>query len=268
MTITPMSYLNPRVIGRSKPGAAQPYFTTGQLETYLLEQFLDREWNHGMIHKPAGWVNTMSCGDWHGMPDGYAAVYASCIGQVLAERPGYQVTVYGGFQYHSAFSIYGRPRADRPYQMADPSNRQHVRGLRDLTVQPWADLGVTGWVFDMGSKDPDAIRKWKRVLRRIVPRVGLEAIPWDDSRNRVDWKPATRYGLEYHALTRFRDGKPFVESVPDGVTAYVWINHDPIPTVEELVALMQRGWTPMPNVKYDKLVKDALSSMDSPAVKR
>ncbi len=267
MTITPMSYLNPRVRGRTDPDSARQYFTSDQLETYLLGQMLDREWNHCMVHQPAGWVNTMAGGEWHGMPDGYAKVYANCIGRVLAERPGYEVTIYSGLQFYSAHSIYGRPRpaSGRGFigepGWADPKNPQHVRGIRDLTVQPWADLGVTGWVFDSGSKDPDAVRRWKRHLRRLVPRVGLEAIPWNDHRNRVDWNPAKRWGLEYYALTRFRSGKPFLETVPDGVTAYVWMTHPPIPSVDELVGMMRRGWTPMGLVGFDPLVHDAMAAM-------
>ena len=197
-------------------------------------------------------------------------VYAEVIGQVLAEKPGYQVSVYNGFQFYSAYTNVGRPRPPGEQfgyigepAWADADDRQTVRGIRDLTVRPWADIGVTGWVFDSGSHDPREIVRWRNKLRRVVPIVGLETIPWMRDHLRVDWWAATR-GVQYHGLTRAHNGEPFRQRVPPAARgmAFVWINHPPVPSAVELGKMIRLGWTPVLNRAWDDLMAETLVLLD------
>lgn len=256
-----MAYLNPRVEGR----APEPWWTPEVLEEYLLDGMLGREHTQCMIHMPHGWQGTMSNGTWQSLSDEYQAVYTQVLGRVKAARPGYQVMIYSGGQFYSAYTNHGRPRPDdgggfigEP-DWINVKNKQHVRGIRDLTIQPWVDRGIDGWIFDHGSSQPQQIVKWKRLLRNYVKRVGLEAIPWvgNNQAGFVDWS-AGNQGVEYYGLTRFRAGLPFLQTVPRRTKAWVWLNHQPIPTVEELTAMIRRGWNVVTNKLYDDLVNEAV----------
>ena len=269
--IEPVSYINPLVTGRTDPDSPNPPWDMEELYGYLYHGMMDRPWSRCLIHMPQGWVHTMAGGAWYGMSLETRDVYAEVIGKVLAERPEYRVSIYSGFQFYSAYSIVGRPRpADGQGFIGEPAwadtdDPQTVRGIRNLSVRPWADIGVTGWVFDSGSKDPREIVRWKMKLRGVVSDVGLEAIPWKGSTDKghIDWWAAIMRGVSYHGLTRYRNGRPYKERVPEAAAgkAFVWLNHDPIPDVAELVGMMSRGWTPVPNRKYDDLVVEALEKM-------
>ncbi len=267
MTISPAAYINPLVEGRTPPANPQTPWTAQALYDNLYDGMMNRLYDRCLIHKPAGWIHTMSGGDWLGMTDEVRAVYTEVIGRVLAEKPSYQVSVYGGFQFYTAHSIYGRPRDDNGRfiaepQWADADNPQHVRGIRELTVQPWADIGVTGWVFDSGSRDPREILRWRNRLRRVVDTVGLETIPWKGTHQdgSVDWWAASR-GIECHGNQRIREGRPYLEVVPDYARgkAFVWLVHmtDPEPTPQEVADMMHRGWTPVVLWRNDALMAEA-----------
>ena len=261
-----IAYCNPRVIGRATP----PYWTPEHLYVWLHDRMSLPQYDRALIHMPQGWVNTMAGGAWHGMSEEYQEVYAKVFGRILAERPGYEITLYTGGQFYTAFSIVGRPREDgnghQPF-IAEPdwinaSDPHDVRGIRDLTLQPWSDIGVSGVVFDSGSKFPMEVVRWLMLLEDQVDTVGLEAIPWIGSTayGRVDWE-ACRMGVEYHANQRYRNGRPFLEVVPTECVgrAFVWLVHDLDPTPEEVADMMRRGWTPVVLWSNDDLYESALA---------
>ena len=216
----------------------------------------------------------MSSAPWLGMAEDVQQVWTRVLGRVIAERPEHKWTLYSGWQMSSAYTIYGRPRPNdgRGFiaepDWADADNRQHVRMLRDLNIQEWADRGVTGFVFDSGSKNPAEIVRWKRKLRRVVDTIGLEAIPWDNNPGdawdvgSINWWACEQRGVHYHANQRYRNGAPFLEEVPPSCVgkAFVWLVHvmDPEPTPMEVADMMFRGWTPVVNGSKDQLMADAM----------
>lgn len=283
--IEAVNYVNMRNIGRVpriwEDGVDIAVYWTPQ-KTYdkLYERMSNPLYNRCLLHMPQGWIYTMSSGGWDGVdaydgpgrsdPEEFQKMYASLIGRILVERPGYKVTLYTGGQFYSAYSIYGRPRDGTPANRfiaepdwIDPDDPQTVRGIRDLTVQPWADIGVTGVVFDSGSKFPADIVKWKEILADQMKTVGLEAIPWIGSttHGRIDWT-ACEAGVEYHANQRYRRGRPFLETVPMECRgrAFVWLVHmlDPPPTARDVADMMHRGWTPIVLWRNDELYQAAL----------
>ncbi len=273
--IEPVAYINPRVIGR----ASEPYWTPEQLSERAYERAMHPQYTGGsMIHMPQGWIYTMSSAPWLGLAQGHGAAWTDVLGRVLAERPGHKWTLYSGWQMSSAYTIYGRPRPDGEQwgfigepDWADADNPQHVRMLRDLNIQEWADRGVTKFVFDSGSKDPREIVRWRRKLRRVVKTVGLEAIPWVGGQQEfahIDWQWCEQFGLEYHGNQRFRAGRPFLEDVPASCVgrAFVWLVHmmDPPPTPLEVAGMMQRGWTPVVSGSRDQLMADAMAIYTAP----
>lgn len=273
MTVRPLARI--AVPSRPFPDNPEPLRDDEFLYNFIWHQ-LSRWDGRAMFHMPQGWINTMAGGAWYGMPEYVRLVFADVIGRAKAEIPGSEIRVYSGFQFYSPYTIYGRPRGEgsglQPFvaepAWADADDPKTVRGIRDLSVQPWADIGVDGWIFDSGSKDPREIVRWKRQLRRQVSIVGLEAIPWvgDNEHGHVDWIWCERYGLEYHGLYRYRGGAPYREKVPDSCRdrAFFWIDrfHPPVPDVNELVDLMNRGWTPCPlGDDMDDLVTEALEQM-------
>ena len=94
--------------------------------------------------------------------------------------------------------------------------------------------------------------------------VGLEAIPWigTTASGHIDWY-ACKKGVEYHANQRYRQGRPFRETVPKKCRgkAFVWLVHmlDPPPTAEEVAGMMRRGWTPVVNGSQDQLYSEAVA---------
>ena len=261
-----IAYFNPRVIGRAAPA----FWEAQRLHDELSSLINHHQYMRMLLHMPQGWIHTMAGGAWHALPDGHAEVYTDVIGRVLAERPGYRVTLYTGGQFYTAHSIVGRPRpADGRGFIAEPRwmnfrDPHDVRGIRDLTLQPWADIGVTGVVFDGASRFPKEIIRWRRLLRRQMKTVGVEAIPWIGStaHGRINWY-ACRKGIEYHANQRYRNGRPFRETVPLKCRgrAFVWLVHmlDPPPTPQEVADMMRRGWTPVVNGPQDQLYADAVA---------
>jgi len=259
-----LAYINPLVEGRTPPSHPNPPWDMEHLYDFIYTRAMLPQYDGALIHMPQGWIHTFASAPWLGMADDVQAVWTRVLGRVIAERPGYKWTLYSGFQMSSAYSIYGRPRpADGHGFIAEPDwsdadNRQHVRMLRDLNIQEWADRGVTGFVFDSGSKDPREIVRWKNRLRRVVDRVGLEAIPWDADERQIKWWAAGR-GVEYHANQRFRNGLPFLEPVPAPAEAYVWLVHmmTPEPTPAEIADMMTLGWVPVVLHTKDQLYLDA-----------
>ncbi len=272
--IEPVSYINPRVIGR----ADEPYWSPEQLSNFAYDRAMHPQYTGGsLIHMPQGWIHSMSSAPWQGLAEGHGAVWTDVLGRVLAERPGHKWILYSGWQMSNAYTIYGRPRPDNGQgfigepDWADADNPQHVRMLRDLNLQEWSDRGVTGFVFDSGSKDPGEIVRWRRKLRRIVKTVGLEAIPWvgpEWDEGIVDWRWCQEFGLEYHANHRFRNAVPFNETVPPSCIgrAFVWLVHmmHPAPTPQDVADMMDRGWTPVVAVPNDQLMADAMAIYTAP----
>ncbi len=265
--IEPVAYFNPRVQGR----ADEPWWTPEQLRSWIEQRAAHQQYNAGLIHMPQGWVHTMSSAPWLGLPEGHSEVWTDVLGKTIAERPGYTWTLYSGWQMSSAYTVYGRPRPEdgRGFigepDWADADNPQHVRMLRDLNVQPWADRGVTKFVFDSGSKDPREIVRWRRKLRKVVRVVGLEAIPWIGPSwdvGKINWRWCFEFGLEYHANHRYRNGKPFEETVPASCVgrAFVWLVHTmPGLTAQDIADMMHRGWTPVVLHTMDQLMADAMA---------
>jgi len=269
--IKPVAYINPLVEGRTPPSNPNPPWDMEHLYDYIYTRAMHPQYTGGsLIHMPQGWIHTMSSAPWLGMAEDVQAVWTRVLGRVIAERPEHKWTLYSGWQMSSAYTIYGRPRpADGHGFIAEPDwadadNRQHVRMLRDLNIQEWADRGVTGFVFDSGSKDPAEIVRWRHKLRRVVDTVGLEAIPWDGNNQsgNINWWACEQRGVHYHANQRFRAGLPFLEHVPASCVgkAFVWLVHmmDPEPTPDEVADMMFRGWTPVVNGTNDQLMADAM----------
>lgn len=267
--IEPVAYMN---FGHSRvTGEPQVPWSPGELRDRLEERTALPQYNAGLIHMPQGWTHTMSGAPWQGLPASHGPVWTDILGKTIAERPGYQWTLYSGWQMSSAYTTYGRPRPEdgggfigEP-DWADADNPQHVRMVRDLNIQQWVDRGVTKFVFDSGSKDPREIVRWRRQLRNIVRTVGLEAIPWIGGQAQdahVDWRWCEQIGLEYHGHQRFRQGRPFLETVPASCIGrvFVWIVHlhdDPEPTAPDIAAMMRRGWTPVVAGPRDELMAEA-----------
>lgn len=274
-----INYCNMRNMGRVPDHPDQTYWTPQETCDRLYERMSNPLYNRAILHMPQGWIHSMSGGAWHGVDgfDGpgrheteeFQKVYAELCGRLLAERPGFKITLYTGGQFYSAYSVVGRPRPANGQgfigepDWIDPDDPQTVRGIRDLTAQPWADIGVTGIVFDSGSKFPDDIVKWKAILADQMQTVGLEAIPWvgDTANGQVNWD-ACKKGVEYHANQRYRRGRPFLETVPAECRgrAFVWLVHtlDPPPTAREVADMMHRGWTPVVLWSNDALYQAAL----------
>ncbi len=275
--VEPVGYVNS---GHSRrTGEPQVPWTPAVLQAFVYDRAMHPQYTGGsLIHMPQGWIHTMSSAPWQGLPEGHAAVYTDVLGRVIAERPGHKWTLYSGWQHDkSAYTTYGRPRPPSGQgfigepDWADADNPQHVRMLRDLNIQQWADRGVTGFVFDSGSKDPREIVRWRRKIRKVVQTVGLEAIPWIGGQAadaHVDWQWCEQFGLEYHGNQRFRGGRPFLEDVPASCIgkAFVWIVHllDPPPTPQEVSDMMDRGWTPVVSQGNDQLMADAMGIHTAP----
>lgn len=269
-----IAFINPLVVGRTDPDNPHPPWAPEKLYDYIYGRAMLPQYDTGMIHMPQGWIHTMSSAPWLGMSKEVQDVWTEVIGRVIAEKPGFKWTLYSGWQMSSAYTIYGRPRPGQGSgfiaepDWADADNAQHVRMLIDLNVQEWADRGVTGFIFDSGSKDPREIVRWSRKLRRVVDRVGLEAIPWvgdAPTGGQVDWWAASR-GIEYHGNQRFRNGRPFLETVPAEAAgkAFVWLVHmlDPNPTAQEVADMMNRGWAVVVSRSNDQLYLDAVELKD------
>lgn len=273
--IEPVAYAN---VGHSRrTGEPQVPWEPEVLESTLYDRAMHPQYTGGtMIHMPQGWINTMSSAPWLGLPEGHGAVYTDVLGRVIAERPGHKWTLYSGWQMSNAYTTYGRPRPNdgagpgfigEP-DWADSNNPQHVRMLRDLNVQEWADRGVTKFVFDSGSKNPIEIAKWQLYLRTVVKTVGMEAIPWLSPAGapwdvgEVDWMWCEQFGLEIHGNQRYRNGAPFLEAVPSHCVgkAFVWLVHilDGL-TAQDVADMMFRGWTPVVAATKDQLMADAMA---------
>jgi len=256
---TTLGLIFPRSPGRHRAGT--PSATPDQIYEGTKDELTGRPWDEYMIHQPAGWgwgpANLMTNAQWYTLLEGYADAYTEALFE--AQEEGKQegrdikVTIYGGLMWTTPFQFGGW--RDR---LADPRNKIHVRGMLD-TMWQWALRGVTGWVFDSGALDPNRVQDWQTIMHKEFGdqfTVGLETVLW--ANNAVDWTWAERHGIHYHGLLRNRGGKPFLETVPEGATAYAWIRHAPFPSTAEAAALLQRGWRLAPDRAHDQLVVDAM----------
>lgn len=258
---TDVAYVDPRVPGRHPDG----YLTPDNLRTYLYENLLDRQYTNVLIHQPAGWERTMTGAQWLPLPDELKAVYRDVLPRCLARRKELKITVYGGMQWYSAWVNEGRNRDPDGVIRADwidGSNPGHLHGLVNLTVVPWIELGVTGWVFDSGSKVPLEFMTIKPALvHRGIDTVGIEAFKRDVSNN-LDFAWASEIQIEMHANLRFLEnvanrfnGGQF-EEVPDTAQhlSYCWLNHGNV-TEANVQTLRELGYRFVVNRRYDDLLE-------------
>lgn len=259
----PIGIIYPPVQGRAPRWR---FVTPRMIYRQVLKELLTRPWLTYCIHMPSGWKGSMAGGQWFTLRKGFAQAYTDAIGEALGRRPEIEIGIYGPSQWYSAYSTQGR--AMRPFvdfQLADPADDTTRRTMVE-TVKAWVDRGITGWIFDSGSRKPGFVSGWERIFRKEIDHdmtVGLETIPITLPQGTVDWSWANQAGLHYHGLLRYREGRPFEETVPRGVNAFVWLiwNH-PVPTVQGLRELMARGWGIATDIRDDQLVLAALKTRE------
>lgn len=262
----PIGIIFPRVPGRIGPN--QQRATPAEVYDHVFGELTTRPWKTYMIHEPGGWRHdlgtnewVMSGSQWFPMGKRMQDAYSRAINNALVERSDLkEVWIYGGLYWVHARAFGANRFREQPF--ADPTNQADVDGML-ATVGGWVTAcGITGWIFDSGSKKPSWIRAWQEIFQDAFGDdfvVGLEAVPFDGATGNVVWSWAEDTDLHYHALLRYQRGRPFQERVPDGLDAFAWIRREPFPTVQQCRELMDRGWRLAPDKAHDQFVVAAMN---------